>query len=258
MTNWLDDSDALAEQYADASNLRDRQALHAAYSTADTPFRDWQFDQFDLPDDARVLSVGCGPGDVWADVPDRVPDGWSVTLSDFSPGMVADARDAAGAGYAFAVADAANLPFRDGAFDAVTANHMLYHVPDRDAAIADLRRVLRPGGRLYATTNGEDNMALVYDVVAEVLGEFLHRGVEFTLENGREQLEPHFESVEIRRLDDALRVTEVEPLVRYVLSRDDVDESLAPDLHRAFADRFEDGELLVEKDVGAVVATAPE
>lgn len=254
MTNWLSETDALAEQYADATNLRDRQALHADYSTADRDFRDWQFDQFDLPDDARVLTVGCGPGDLWADVPERVPNGWSVVCSDFSPGMVADARDALGDGYEFAVADAESLPFADESFDAATAHHMLYHVPDRDAALADLRRVLRPGGRLYASTNGEDNMRVIYDVLAEVLGRYPDRGTEFILENGREQLARHFESVELRRFDDGLRVTDVEPLVRYVLSRDDVPESRAPDLHRAFAERFEDGVFRVEKDIGMFVA----
>jgi SAM-dependent methyltransferase len=257
MTNRLSDEDALAEQYADADNLRDRLALHAEYSTADRPFRDWQFDQFDLPDDARVLTVGCGPGDQWPDVSDRVPAGWSVTCSDFSPGMVADARDALGDGYAYAVADAASLPFADESFDAVTAHHMLYHVPDRDAALADLRRVLRPGGRLYASTNGEDNMRVVYDVLAEVLGRYPDRGTEFTLENGRAQLSRHFESVECRRFDGDLRVTDVEPLVRYVLSRDDIPESLASDLHRAFAEQFEDGVFHVEKDVGMFVAEKP-
>ena len=45
MTDWLDDRGALREQYADASNLQARQALHAEYSTADVPLREWQFDQ---------------------------------------------------------------------------------------------------------------------------------------------------------------------------------------------------------------------
>lgn len=258
MTDWLADRDALREQYADASNLHDRQALHAEYSTAETPLREWQFDQFSLPDSADVLSVGCGPGDLWADVPERVPPGWSLTLSDFSAGMLETAEANLGSDLAnqarFAVADAAALPFDDESFDAVTANHMLYHVPERDAALAEFARVLRPGGRLYATTNGENSMRVIYDVLEEVLGHRPARGSEFTLQNGREQLTPHFDAVECRRFDDALLVDDVEPLVRYVLSRDDVPDTAGPDLHRAFAERFEDGTLRVEKELGMFVA----
>lgn len=258
MTDWLADRDALREQYADASNLEDRQALHAEYSTADTPLREWQFAQFSLPESAVVLSVGCGPGDLWPDVSERVPVGWTITLSDFSAGMLETAEENLGVDIAdqvrFAAADVAALPFGDDSFDAATANHMLYHVPDRDAALADLARVLRPGSRLYATTNGENSMRVIYDVLEDVLGYRPARGSEFTLQNGRAQLTPHFDEVECRRFEDALLVDDVEPLVRYVLSRDDVPETTAPDLHRAFAERFEDGTLRVEKELGMFVA----
>lgn len=261
MTDWLDDRDALREQYADASNLADRQALHAEYSTADVPLREWQFEQFSLPETADVLSVGCGPGDLWPDVSESVPDGWTLTLTDFSVGMLettgVNLADELAHHTRFAVADAAGLPFDDGSFDAATANHMLYHVPERDAAIAELSRVLRPGGRLYATTNGEYSMRILYDVLEAVFGHRPARGSEFTLQNGREQLERHFETVECRRFDDALVVDEVEPIVRYVLSRDDVPETAAADLHRAFAARFEEGSLRVEKELGMFVARVP-
>jgi ubiquinone/menaquinone biosynthesis C-methylase UbiE len=51
-------------------------------------------------------------------------------------------------------ADVAVLPVRDGVFDVVLAVHMLYHVPDRKAAVRELRRVLAPGGVCIAVTNG--------------------------------------------------------------------------------------------------------
>ena len=55
--------------------------------------------------------------------------------------------------------DAAALPFSDAAFDVVTARHMLYHVPDVAAVLAEFRRVLKPGGRFLAVTNAEGYMA---------------------------------------------------------------------------------------------------
>src|ERR1700683_2753522 len=57
-------------------------------------------------------------------------------------------------GQALINADITALPFRDGTFDVVLAAHMLYHVPDRPAAVRELRRVLAPGGVCIAVTNG--------------------------------------------------------------------------------------------------------
>lgn len=59
-------------------------------------------------------------------------------------------------------ADAVALPFDDEAFDAVIAMHMLNHLPDPVAGIADMSRVLRPGGFLAVTTNGAGNMREIY------------------------------------------------------------------------------------------------
>lgn len=257
MTDWVDDTDALADQYADAENLDARIALHARYSTAEGDFRAWQFDQFDLPESARVLGVGCGPADLWVESRDRVPDDWEVVVTDFSPGMVEEARGRLrDERFGFAAADAVSLPFGDDAFDAVTAHHMLYHVPDREAAFAEFRRVLRPGGRLYATTNGEDNMRPVYEAIADATGEYPDRATGFTLENGREQLAPVFETVEVRERDDGLEVTDPDALVAYALSRNDLDDSLADDLREAFRARFEDGVFRAPKENGMFVATA--
>ncbi len=259
MSDWLDDSDALAEQYADASNLNARAALHERYSTADRDLHPWLFDQFDLPSEGRVLTLGSGPGALWSENCERIPDGVDVTVTDFSPGMVEAARNNladCSHGFDFEVMDAENISFGDETFDIVTANHMLYHVPDREAAFAEIRRVLNSGGRLYASTNGESNMQVLYDVMAEIAGEALPRAAGFELQNGAAQLDPFFEHVERRTYDDALEVTAVEPLAEYALSRDEFDESDRDPLRKAFAERFEDGVFRAEKDVGVFVATA--
>ena len=77
-----------------------------------------------------------------------------VLATDLSPRMV---ELAACAGVVAQVADAQRLPFGDGSFDVVAAMWMLYHVPDLDAALAEARRVLRPGGLLVAVTNGDEH-----------------------------------------------------------------------------------------------------
>jgi ubiquinone/menaquinone biosynthesis C-methylase UbiE len=136
------------DQYRDASNLNVRMALHQRFGTAKVPWHRWVFDQFHLPPEARVLELGCGPGQLWVQNMDRVPADWAVTLSDFSLGMVEQARDNLAASdqpFTFERCDAQALPFADGSFDSVIANHMLYHIPDRQRVYAEVRRVLKPG-----------------------------------------------------------------------------------------------------------------
>jgi len=87
----------------------------------------------------------------------RIPTTWDITLSDFSAGMVHEAQQqlrGTSHPFTFAVIDAQAIPYPEAAFDAVIANHMLYHVPDRAAALAEMKRVLKPGGHVFASTVG--------------------------------------------------------------------------------------------------------
>ena len=219
----------LEEQYRDASNLDARITLHSRFGTAKTNWYRWLFDHFDLPDGARVLELGCGPAKLWQENLARTPD-WNIALTDLSPGMVAEAeahlKDAPRA-FSFAVVNPEALPFGDGVFDAVVANHMLYHVPDLQQVLGEVRRVLKPGGRLFAATNGATHMRelddLSRDVVAGgVVSAFARDGhlTDFTLETASNHLKPYFSTVTLHRPegDPDLYVTEAEPLVAYILS----------------------------------------
>jgi SAM-dependent methyltransferase len=146
-----------------------------------------------------------------------------MVLSDFSPGMLRRARHgltASSASITFAVADVQAMPFRGNSFDAVIANQMLYHVPNRRGALSEIRRVLRPGGRLYAATLGHSYLRELRQMLAQVGVDAsgIDAASEFGLENGMEQLAPHFQQISLNRYDDVLVVTEVEPLVAYALS----------------------------------------
>src|SRR5262245_8596909 len=87
-----DASQLLKEQYRDASNLSARAQLHARFSTDRRGWFPWLFDRIELPTHARVLELGCGPGWFWWENRDRIAPGWEVTLTDFSPGMLDEAR----------------------------------------------------------------------------------------------------------------------------------------------------------------------
>ncbi|TDU02432.1 methyltransferase family protein [Streptomyces sp. 846.5] len=97
--------------------------------------------------DVRVLDVGTGTGTAAAAAGVR---GAKVTAVDAEPGMVElAARAAPAAGVQVAVLPV--LPFADGEFDAVVGNFVLNHVGRPRDALAELRRVLRPGGRIALT-----------------------------------------------------------------------------------------------------------
>jgi SAM-dependent methyltransferase len=93
-----------------------------------------------------LLDVGCGTGQLAARIRDGRPDA-RVVGCDFSGGMLHQAHERRGDG-AWLQADAARLPLRDLSFDAVVSTEAFHWFPDPDAALAELFRVLRPGGRL--------------------------------------------------------------------------------------------------------------
>lgn len=150
-----DQSYLLEDQYRDPTNLQDRAQLHARFSVNPRGWLPWVFDRFAFGKEARLLDLGCGPGDLWHVNRERIPTGWDITLADLSPGMLdAAATKLDKARFSYRVADAQDLPFDNDWFDGVIANHMLYHVPDRERALIESRRVLKADGRLYAATNG--------------------------------------------------------------------------------------------------------
>jgi len=99
----------------------------------------------------RILDAGCGSGPLFAALRDR---GAIVTGFDSSAGMLELARRRLGDGADLRVADLGRpLPFPDGAFDDVIASLVLHYLEDWTAPLAELRRVLKPGGRLIASVN---------------------------------------------------------------------------------------------------------
>jgi 2-polyprenyl-3-methyl-5-hydroxy-6-metoxy-1,4-benzoquinol methylase len=119
-------------QYRDSTKLTARANLHTRYGTASTPWYSWVVQQITWSRDGTVLDVGCGPGWIWEQARHALSADLQLTLTDLSPGMVAEAVDRARANFGAvdgAVVNAQFLPFTESSFDVVVANHMLYHVP---------------------------------------------------------------------------------------------------------------------------------
>ena len=208
-------TEGLEEQYATEDNLRARIALHAAFSI-NPHWAEWLFEREAPGPGARVLELGCGPASLWRANRKRIDPSWSLTLTDFSPGMIEAARRELGDRAVYVVADAQELPFPAGSFDAVLANHMLYHVADRPRAFAEIRRVLVAGGAFHASTVGRGHLG---ELVALVPGWDHGRYAEaFGLETGAEQLQPFFADIRVQRFEDGLAVTDAEPVLAYIRS----------------------------------------
>ncbi len=225
MSKIIDQTYLLKDQYKDAINLDARVRLHLLFSVNQYGWHRWCFDQYALPAQAHVLEIGCGPAHLWTTNLDRVPPGWRITLSDFSSGMLEQAKqNLSGASqFEFEIVDAQSIPFDADTFDAVIANHMLYHVPDRLKALSEMQRVLKPGGEVYLATNGLKHLRELDDLQQrfDSQSDFGWNQTSpqfFSLDVGGTEIALFFEDVHIVRYEDALIVTEAEPLVNYILS----------------------------------------
>ncbi len=224
MPKFTDQQYLTKDQYKDASNLDARLEIHRRFSTNPYGWFNWIFDTLaKLPKEANVLELGTGSGALWINIADKIPVKWNITLSDLSQGMLDAAwRNLAvtGRNFKFEQIDAQEIPYPDETFDIVIANHMLYHVPDREKALSEIKRVLKKGGHLIATTVGENHMLEITDWLqrTDKDNDFSPFTLPFTLENGEAQLEKYFEKVKVSCYEDNLHVTEIEPLIIYLRS----------------------------------------
>jgi SAM-dependent methyltransferase len=221
----IDDPKYVSKQYQNADNLNVRILLHQKFSTNPYGWQRWLFDQFQLTAPCKVLELGCGAGHLWLENLERIPPGLEITLSDYSEGMLAQARENLGEKaypFRFEVIDAQDIPYETGSFDVLVANAMLYHIPDRAKAISEMRRVLKPDGILYTTTTSRENMKEIGELLARfepklaVWRKYVTEA--FGLENGADQLGKSFGEVTLLRYPDSLRVTDAQMLADYILS----------------------------------------
>lgn len=209
-------------QYRTTHNLAARIALHA-YGTNPVDWFSWLAPRLPLAGD--VLEVGAGTGELWTQI-DYAARGCRLTLTDLSLAMCQHLQAVPGA--RVLRCDAVRLPFADASFDTVVANHMLYHLNELTAALREFVRVLRPGGRVAVTTNGDNHLAEL-NAVALAIGRpplgVMHN--DFTAQTGPTYLADHFTDVTVEPYLCNLDITIVDPVIAYLDSVGD--EPLTPD-----------------------------
>jgi SAM-dependent methyltransferase len=181
----LSDRDLVAKEYATIDRLAMRRLDRTAWLGGEND--PWLLALAAIAEvrPTRVLDAGCGAGDFAALL--TAPD---VRCVDLSPAAVDAAR---ARGLRAAVADVQNLPFPDGSFDVTLANWVLYHVPDRARAIAELARVLTPTGRFVGCYNAPGHLQELWSRVGVTV-----EADDFNSGNGPAELKRSFGQVQVR------------------------------------------------------------
>jgi SAM-dependent methyltransferase len=180
----LDDPSLVRKQYADETRLATRKRAHELGEGPDA--REIVFAAVRDARPRRILEVGCGEGELAERISSELHA--EVVAVDQSERMVELAR---ARGVDARVGDVQSLDFDDETFDCAVAAWMLFHVEDLDGALGELARVLRPGGRLVAATNGPDHLCELYELAGAAPLES-----RFSSANAEETLLRHFRSVE--------------------------------------------------------------
>lgn len=251
------------QQYVTPANLEARIRLVRDFGVRNGPdYHRWQFDHLQLPPGGSLLEEGAGTGLIWSKNRDLIDPTWHMVLSDGSEGMVRTVRERLPGVGVLAVADIATLPFVSESFDVVVAHHVLYHVDPLATGVAELARVLRPGGRLQAATSGRIHMRRLSNLAGRVSPRW--RDVDpiaaFSLETAKDTLEGSFVDVAVTRLGGEIVVPETDPVMAYVESLLSSSERTAgsatlQNIARELEDEIaESGSIRIKTESGIVIA----
>lgn len=244
-------AERMVEQYTDSARLRVRQETHRRYGANPTSFVEWLVRHLEVRPGMSVVDVGCGHGLFHPILRSR---GATVIGLDRSIGM---AREAATNCMAV-VGDAQALPLTDHCFDRAMCNHVLYHVPDQQRAMRELRRITRAGGRVVIATNGAQTNERMYEVArlaARDLGrnDTFPRNNPFRLEDV-DRVRDVFPGARVEVFRNEFVFPEAEPALRYWRSMRDDPELEATMRHRIETIIEEEGYFRVPLVSGCFVA----
>lgn len=216
----VNQNETIKEQYKTADNLNTRISIHGKYSVNKLGFGNWIFSHYDIGPGMKILELGCGTGSMWQSHIQALDTGIKLILTDISEGMLSSAKSFLGerSNVLYNVADIENIPYGNGMFDRVIANMMLYHVPDLEKGLSEVRRTLSDEGIFYCATYGENG---IIPYIAGLLKEYGVKGktnTNFTLQNGYGILKKHFANIEKCNYEDSLGVTNLEDIIDYIYS----------------------------------------
>lgn len=214
--------------------------------------------------DGRICELGFGTGWLLEAMNSAFPDARLYGL-DMSPGMTAHARETLGPGVGLVRGDMEQLPVGEHRFDVAVTCWTLYFMRDIDGALSEIKRMLRPGGRLVVAANAPDHMLELDELSLTARRAVLDDeepdiGPRFDLESGLPYMRRHFQQVEVNEWEGRMVLPDAAPLVRlwelqYApdLAGEARERVRAEFVRRADAWAARDGEIRITRHGGAFV-----
>ena len=225
---------SIGRYYATDRNLRICEDVHARYSVPQVDFPQWTLDTITWSGNETVLDIGAGTGSHYARLIQAQPDINYYAL-DLSPHLLHCHPCTADR---MIQGDAMRLPYADNSFDLVMANHVLYHLNDIDTCLKDIKRVLKPEGRLLATTDSLHSLPELQVLIRRAIVLLSENGARvsppalpcdaFALENGTRILSHHFYAVVRHDLPCQLIFDDIDPAIEYLDSMRDLRQDDLP------------------------------
>lgn len=211
-------------QYKTSNNLDARILLHKMYTPKGGNIWDFLRNIYCFESQNRILEVGCGTGEFWLHFPKNVISELNLSLIDISEGMLEKAKSSflkVGIKSKFQIANVEALPFSSSSFDVVLAHFMLYHARDKQKALTEIARVLKPSGWAGIVLNRRDCLIRIYSLAYEVepnLELELSDPQLFSSEDAEDLIRSVFENVSKFDYELEMRVDDPKLIVDYAKS----------------------------------------
>lgn len=214
----------IKEQYNSDKNLNLRSNLHS-YNVNKIDWDVWCFENMKFCKNDKVLELGCGNGKLWLKNKEKIETDLNITLSDFSKSMIKSAKNnlkEINMDFQYKEINAEKIPYKDETFDVIIAEHMIYFVSNIEKALEEIKRVLKPNGKVYITTNSKNTMNELNELCEKFAPNsgLSNNGLSerFNLEEGEKLLKKYFNNVSLNVLEGKIILSESEPLVSYKAS----------------------------------------
>jgi len=233
----MNDKNNVNDLYIKKDTLSTRINLHQKYSVNKYGWNNWVFDQYNISENDKIIEFGCGTGSIWKEKENILPNCDKIILTDISPLMLEKIKEnfLENQKFAYQIMDIQNIPFPDNSFDIVIANHMLYHVPDIEKALSEVKRVLRSNGTFYATTVGKYHLMqleTIYRIYDNVVKFSYSSNLSFILDNGYKILKKYFSDIDKRLYKDSLEVTDINDLMDYIVSYNKIPDEIFHEIYK--------------------------